>query len=119
MTLYIPTSATTGNVSFNVSNVSGTHELKITSQYGKEVTTWALTLVETNDRYSEFTLDFTEAQTKAHSNGIYNYILLQDGETINSGLLKLIIENGGSNDTVEYISDNDNREAPTYYRPEY
>lgn len=119
MTLYISSSALTGNVSFNVSNVSGTHELKITSQYGKEVTTWPLSLVETNDRYSEFTLNFTEAQRAAHSNGIYNYMLLQDDAAINTGLLKLVVENGGSYDTVEYISNNDDREATTYYRPEY
>ena len=119
MTLYIPINETTGRVSFNQSNLSGDFQLKITSQYSQEVTTWDLTLIGTNDRYSEFTLTFTEEQRKAHKNGIYNYTLVQSTTELESGLLKLVIEDGGSYDTVKYVSNNEDREATVYYRPEY
>ena len=119
MTLFIPTGATTGTVSFNTPNLSGGHDLVIQSQWGKEIWAWSLTLLETNDRYTEFRLSFTEAERKAHINGIYNYELQQDGAVIESGLLKLVVEEGGSFGTSEYISDNEDREATVYYRPEY
>lgn len=119
MTLYIPSDATSGNISFNVSNCSGLHQLKLTSLYGKEIFTWDLTIVETNDRYTEFSLSFTEQQRSAHLNGVYEYTILKAGAYVQHGLLKLVIENGGSPDTVEYISNNEDRQAPVYYRPEY
>jgi hypothetical protein len=119
MTLYIPSNTTFGQVSFNTPNLSGDYDLVIQSQWGKEVWVWSLVLLETNDRYTEFTLTFTSDEQKAHVNGIYNYQLQQDGNVIESGLLKLVVEDGGSFGTTEYISDNDDREATVYYRPEY
>ena len=119
MTLYIPTGATTGTLSFNTPNLAGDHDLAIQSQWGKGVWSWALTLLETNDRYTEFALSFTEDERKAHINGIYNYELQQSGAVVESGLLKLVVEEGGSTGTVGYVSNNDDREATVYYRPEY
>lgn len=119
MTLYIPSNATTGRVSFNTPNLTGDHDLAIQSQWGKEVWAWTLTLVQSNDRYSEFELTFIEAERKAHINSVYDYELQQDGVVIESGLLKIVVQDGGSFNEVQYISDNEDREADVYYRPEY
>jgi hypothetical protein len=119
MTLYIASGATFGLVTFNTPNLSTTHDLVLTSQWGKETITWSLTSFEANDRYSEFTLLFTDDQRKGHLEGIYNYQLLDGTTVVEEGLLKLVIEDGGSYGTQEYISNNDNLDATVYYRPEY
>ena len=36
-----------------------------------------------------------------------------------TGLLKYITEEGGATGTEPFISSNENREATTYYRPQY
>lgn len=120
MTLNIPTGVTTLNVSFNTPNLTGTHYLAIQSQWGKEVWSWEMTPVTSNDRYSEFLISITEAERKEHINAIYDYEV-QDGSgnVMETGLLKYITEEGGSTGTTPYVSDNENREAPTYYRPQY
>ncbi len=124
MTLYIADGQTTANVSFNTPNLTGTHYLAIQSQYSNEFWSWEMTPVTSNDRYSEFQISITLAERTAHINGIYNYevqyINAQNEQVVvESGLLKYITEEGGSNGTTAFVSNNENRDAVTYYRPAY
>lgn len=119
MTLYIPENTTSIRISFNTPNLNGDYVLAIQSQYNKNVWFWNMTLVESNDRYSEFEIDITSTERLAHINAIYNYEVQKDGVVVESGLLKYITEEGGSNGAVAYVSDNETKEATQYYRPEY
>lgn len=120
MTLYLPTGATTARVSFNTPNLTTTHYLAIQSQASDEYWSWIMTPITANDRYSEFEINITEAERTAHINAIYDYeVQNQALEVVETGLLKYITEEGGSTGTVSYQSNNENRAAVTYYRPEY
>ena len=123
MTIHIPTGATTLNVSFNTPNLTGTHYLAIQSQYGKDYWSWEMTPVSSNNRYSEFTINITEAERKEHINAIYDYEVQRlEGQTqivVETGLLKYVTDEGGATGTTPFVSSNENREAPTYYRPQY
>lgn len=118
MTFYFPTDATSYNFSVNVPNMSGTLFLVVQSLYNKNLYAWALTIEETNDRYTEFSMTLTDEETEGHFNGIFGYEI-QDAEAnvYLSGLLKWINEDGGQMGTEPYISDNENREAVQFYRP--
>lgn len=120
MTFYLPTGVTETSVYSNLPNVYGEHTLTITSQYNKNVWTFTLYPQITNDRYTKFTTSISSEDRVGHFNGIYNFTITNDVfEVVETGLLKWINEEGGSNDTVEYISNNENREAEQYYRPQY
>ena len=123
MTLYLADGQTVANVTFNTPNLTGTNYLVIQSQYGKEVYNWVMTLVSSNDRYSEFQINISEAERAEHINAIYNYevqqIINNQQVVIETGLLKYITEEGGAMGTEPYISSNENRDAVTYYRPQY
>ena len=123
MTLYLADGQTTANVTFNTPNLTGTHYLTVQSQYSNEYWSWIMTPVLSNDRYSEFTINIIEAERTYHINAIYNYEVQQivDNQqvVIETGLLKYITEEGGATGTETFISSNENREAPTYYRPQY
>jgi len=119
MTLYIPENATSIRVSFNTPNLNTQHILAIQSQYNKNVYAWILTPIESNDRYSEFEIDIDAAERLEHINAIYNYEVQKDGIVLERGLLKYITEEGGSNGSIEYVSDNETKEATQYYRPQY
>ena len=80
---------------------------------------WILTPIESNDRYSEFEIDIDAAERLEHINAIYNYEVQKDGIVLERGLLKYITEEGGSNGSIEYVSDNETKEATQYYRPQY
>lgn len=120
MTLNIPTGATTARITFNTPNLTGNHYLAIQSKYGKEVYAWVMTLITSNNRYSEFEINITEAERKEHINAIYDYEVQNLAlEVVETGLLKYITEEGGATGTTPFVSSNENREAPTYYRPQY
>jgi len=120
MTLFLPTDAVTGTLAVNTPNLTpGTYYLAVQSQYNKNVWAWELTLLSSNERYSEFSYVISEDERKAHINGIYNYELQSETSVIEGGLLKMITEEGGSTGTQEYVSDKETTEAYTYYRPEY
>lgn len=120
MTLYIADGQLTVNVSFNTPNLTTAHVLVIQSQYGKDVWYWDMTPVIATNRYSEFVIEITEPERLAHINAIYNYEVQDTAfNVVESGLLKYITEQGGSNGTTAFISNNENREAATYYRPAY
>ena len=120
MTFYLPTGATDFTFSSNLPNLSGSYYLAVQSRYNKNVWAWALNIEETNDRYTKFSLTISEQEREGHYNGVYDYEI-QDGSAnvLESGLLKWINEAGGSMNTVSYTSDNENREAYQYYRPNY
>ena len=120
MTLYLPTGATTALVSFNTPNLTTTHYLAIQSQASDEFYSWIMTPIEANDRYSEFEINITEAERTAHINAIYDYEVQDLAQNVvETGLLKYITEEGGSTGTTAYQSNNENREAVTYFRPTY
>tara|TARA_R110000772_G_scaffold208154_3_gene318635 strand:+ start:414 stop:773 length:360 start_codon:yes stop_codon:yes gene_type:complete len=119
MTLYIPTGATSLTLSFNTPNLDTEHILAIQTQWGKDVHAWILYPLTSNDRYSEFTIGITADERLQHINAVYDYEIQKDGVPIETGLLKYISEEGGSTGTDAYISNNENREATTYYRPIY
>jgi hypothetical protein len=120
MTLYITPSTTTFNVAFNSPNLVGDHTLVLVSQWSNTTTvSFALTQIEANDRYSEFTATAPVGFTDEHVNGIYTYQLLYGTNVVEEGLCKLITNPGGTDEFNEYVSDNENREAETYYRPDF
>jgi hypothetical protein len=124
MTLYIADGQTTVNVSFNTPNLTGTHYLTVQSQASNEYWSWVMTPVLSNNRYSEFTINIIDPERTYHINAIYNYevqyINAQNEQVVvESGLLKYITEEGGSNGAIPYVSPNENRDAVTYYRPQY
>ena len=121
MTLKLYDNLTTYSLAFNVPNLTGQWYLLLKSQLSNsyfEIDPVALTLVSTNDRYTEFTFEFPEGLPKEHKNGIYRYDL-SDNSNIHSGLLKVICDTGGTMGTVSYISNNEDQEASVYYRPQY
>ena len=121
MTLYIPSGATTKKVSLNITNASGDYLFVIQSQALKEYWYWPMTIVETNDRYTEFEIAIIPEERVNHLNGIYNYSIQKDEQTIQEGLVKYITEEGGATGFENYVStpEDENREGSVYYRPQY
>ncbi len=82
-----------------------------------------------NDRYSSWWVDTSSIPNFAdqHRNGFYQFCTTPaigptDKPTIgiaNQGLIRLIFQPGGEMDTKPYISNNEQREADTYFRPNY
>ena len=121
---------TTLDFSINVPNVdtTATFTFDIFSQLSNTaaqvfdpLASFPLTLVQTNARYSEFTISTAPYQTfgDQHGNGMYNYVVKENGGVIDSGSLKLIFSPGGGTGTQAYISDNEGRQAIVYYDPAY
>ena len=107
-------------VSFNTPNLTADLTFTLTSQWSNtETISVALTPLAANDRYSEYMFTPPTGLTDEHKNGIYDYQLLLGTTVIESGLCKLILAPGGDEGTEQYISNNDDREADVYYRPEY
>ena len=75
----------------------------------------------TNDRYTRVTFStlFQDLALR-HVNGIYEAELYNETFGLSyKQLVKLITSPGGSTGTKPYISDNEDREAIVYYKPEY
>jgi len=120
MTLKLADGTTTYNLSFNVTNVTGTWTLSLKSQLSNldTLNDLALNLVVTNDRYTEFSFEIPSDLPEQHKNGIYDYTIT-NGIFTETGLLKLVTGSGGTNGTVAYESNNENQEGPIYYQGEY
>ena len=75
----------------------------------------------TNDRYTRVTfLTLFEDLALRHVNGIYEAELYNETFGLSyKQLVKLITSPGGSTGTKPYISDNEDRQAIVYYKPEY
>ena len=82
-----------------------------------------------NDRYSKWFVDVSSIPGFAdqHRNGFYQFCTTPpfgptDKPTIGvktQGLIRLIFQPGGEMDTKPFISNNEQREADTYFRPNY
>ena len=86
-----------------------------------------------NKRYTKWFVDhvtFDPDFNDQHRNGYYQYAVVVDpfnnppeepnpGQTKAQGLIKLIFDPGGEMDTKPYISNNEQRESDTYFRPNY
>lgn len=138
MTITIDQSSNDVNLVFNIANVVETNEFRftLTSQWsglkkqndmGMYVGSddyFETTLVTTNDRYTELTIENLNPfliNSNRHLNGIYKYELLDYTQklVIDEGLIKIITSPGGGNGDVSYVSDNENLEADTYFTPNY
>ena len=106
--------------SFNQPNAEGTWSLELYSQYShKTILDVELTIYTTNDRYSEFYFFAPAGFYNEHLEGVYDYYLKKEGVSIETGNMKLVLEPGGETGTTPFVSNNDERRADTYYRPEY
>ncbi len=82
-----------------------------------------------NTRYSRWYVDTSQIPgfSDQHRNGYYQFCTTPalgptDKPTLgvgNQGLIRLIFQPGGEMDTKPFISNNEQREADTYFRPNY
>lgn len=126
MTLKLQDGVTSYNLSFNLANatVTDTWAIVLRSQLSHqytEVGPYILTIVSTNDRYTEFSFTIAADLPDEHKNGIYEYTIqnVTEAANIQTGLLKLVCGTGGEDGYTAYESDNEEREGPVYYRPQY
>lgn len=85
--------------------------------------------VVSNERYSKWFVDVSSIPGFAdqHRNGFYQFCTTPpiggtDKPTIGvatQGLIRLIFQPGGEMDTKPFISNNEQRESDTYFRPNY
>jgi len=74
-----------------------------------------LTVVNQNERYAHIRGQFSNTDINAdHKNGYYTWTMGPYTD-----IVKLIFNPGGDLGVTEYTSNNENREADVYYRPEY
>lgn len=81
------------------------------------------------DRYTRWFVDTSTIPdfNLQHRDGFYQFVVTPpfgptDKPTLGvqeQGMIKLIFDNGGSINTKNYISNNEQREADTYFRPNY
>lgn len=93
MTLYYNSDNEVSNqiaFSVNAPNVTGDCELQLTSDYSKKILTVTLFIVETNDRYTSFAMDYDPAIANADYTGFWQYVITNETSTIDQGLLKFI-----------------------------
>lgn len=82
-----------------------------------------------NDRYTKWFVDTSSIPgfAEQHRNGFYQFCTTPpigptDKPTIGvrtQGLIRLIFQPGGETGAINYISNNEQREADTYFRPNY
>ena len=121
MTLKLQDGVTNYKLSFNIPNMQGNWTLSLKSQVSNttvDIAPVALTIEETNDRYTEFSFNFPADLPLEHKNGVYQYDL-SNNDTVHSGLLKLVCDTGGTDGYTSYESNNEEQEGTVYYRPEY
>ena len=123
MTIYVNETNLVVEVAFNLANLElGTGYLfTITSQYSHQPLILTPDCIESNARYSKFSMVFTTGFGEEHKNGVYYWDLTYLDQSIQKGLLKLITEPGGSINTLAYNAGVaiDERVAEVFYRPNY
>lgn len=134
MTVIVIDNVSTYDLSFNVANVDcgngDAYKFRMKSQWDQTDNTWVgsvngwflAVLLETNDRYSEFRVSLNNLfeNSDEHYNGIYEYELLCDDESVlDSGLIKVVTNPGGTTGDTAFVSNNENLEADTYFTPNY
>lgn len=98
----------------NPDTITGDFSLK--SQYAQDViyTTSNYTVATQNDRYAQIDVTFPADFKDKHYNGYYTWSI---GSY--SDIVKIITQPGGDTGKVEYISNNEERDAEVFYRPNY
>ena len=93
-----------------------TGDFSLKSQYSQEViyTTSGYSVEEQNQRYAKIRIPFPADFKDKHYNGYYTWSL---GDY--SDIVKIITQPGGDTGKVEYISNNEERDAEVFYRPNY
>jgi len=100
-------------------------KLWLKSQYSQTIEgPYDITSTAETTRYARFTVNFPTGWDEEHKNGFYTYYIGQGtGEYPNliyhQDIVKIITDPGGDAGEKEYISNNENREADVYYRPNY
>lgn len=91
-------------------------EFNLKSQYSQEIVlaNAAYSIVVQNDRYAKIVVDVPADFKDTHQNGWYTWSL---GDY--SDIVKIITQPGGDIGKVEYISNNEDRDAEVYFRPNY
>lgn len=97
--------------------VEETYLLELYSQHSNDnLVAIDITTNESNSRYTQFSIEVADIPTDLDINGIYNYKVKFDGETIDYGLLKLINKNNEL-DSISYQSNNEDRKSRILYKP--
>lgn len=122
MTLKLQDNVNSYQMSFNIADAGlGRWTLTLKSLASQDnIFSIDATVVETNSRFTRFSFDVPDGLDDSHKNGIYEYTVT-NGTTQGTevGLMKLVTADGGTTGTTPYISNNENRQAVTYYRPNY
>ena len=88
------------------------------SQYSQDVLVTVVpgnwSIVTENNRYASFTVDLPVNFNDKRYNGYYTWELGSYTD-----IVKIITKPGGDLGEAEYISNNENRNADVFYRPEY
>ena len=115
-------------LSVNVGDLSltETYELVLESNYSnKEITingstyVLPLTIIETNERYTEFAMDYTDVLGDADISGFYNYTITSTDiahPVADSGLIKVVNDKPASlENQTKYVSPNEDGESYVMY----
>lgn len=120
MTIKIIENQSSFYAAINTPNINEDTQITVFSPYSNTVLfTLPAILVDSNDRYSLFTVDIPADFWDNHYNGMYTYTINLDGDILDSGSFKLITQPGGDMGTVPHISNNENREAQVVFRSNY
>lgn len=121
MTILVNELFLTQQVSINQPNLTGAYTFVLTSQYSHQPIEMPVTIVSTNKRFTTISITFPTGFGDAHKNGIYNWRLETNLDTIEAGLVKIITEPGGGLGTTNFTSTpaTEEREAEVFYRPNY
>jgi hypothetical protein len=111
----------------NLADYAAPHDWKLAfkSQWSNtviyEAPSMGTLVITTNSRYTKCTFSTAALDlTDQHINGVYEARLYNDVLGLEyKQLVKIITSPGGSTGTKPYISDNEDREAIVYYKPEY
>lgn len=120
MTIYFitPTGSYTDAITFSIDvpNVTGDCVLNLTSRYNKETESLDLTTVLTNDRYTEFSTDYTDELGDYDFSGLWNYEITDGVNPIQSGIVKIVNNKTKSlQNKDKYVSPNDSGDAYVIY----
>ena len=121
MTILVPETLLTQQFSVNQPNLTGDWTFVLTSQWSHQPIEMAATIILTNARYTTLEVTFPTGFGDAHKNGIYNWRLVKNLETLEAGLVKIITEPGGGLGTTNFTSTpaTEERVADVFYRPNY
>jgi hypothetical protein len=123
MTIYVNETNLVVEVAFNLANLElgNGYLFTITSQYSHQPLILTPDCIESNARYTKFSMAFPTGFGEEHKNGVYYWDLTYLDQSIQKGLLKLITEPGGSMNTLAYNPGviTEERVAEVFYRPNY